>query len=221
MITTNDAETILQEFQEQLLDDGKSFSTIESYVSDASSFVQYLEEKNISFTGELKRFFVTSYRRYLVEEEFEAATINKKINSLMSFNSFLIGNGYMQGQVIDLKKDKVKVAQGSEKEVSVLSEQEIEKLMFFVQDDRQVSQRDRLIVLLLLFTGVRVSELVNLRLRDIDCLGMNLRIAFGKGGKVRDVPLKSEASEAILEYLDGDRKQNKNRESEYLLVIVN
>lgn len=90
--------------------------------------------------------------------------------------------------------------------------------MFFIQDVRQVSQRDRLIVMLLLFTGMRVSELVNLRLRDIDFLGMNLHVAFGKGGKVRDVPLKSEVSEVIREYLEGDRRQNKSRESEYLLL---
>lgn len=75
MTTTNDVGTILQEFQEQLLADGKSLSTIESYVGDASSFTEYLDEKGISFTGELKRFFITSYRRNLVEEEFEATTI--------------------------------------------------------------------------------------------------------------------------------------------------
>lgn len=43
----------------------------------------------------------------------------------MSFNNFFIKNGYMEGKVLDLKKDKVKVAQGSEKEVSVLTEKEI------------------------------------------------------------------------------------------------
>jgi len=109
MITTNDADTILQEFQNQLLANGKSLSTIESYVGDAPSFIEYLYEKGISFTGELKRFFITSYRKHLVEEEFEAATINKKINSLMSFNNFLIENSYMEGKVVDLKKDKVNV----------------------------------------------------------------------------------------------------------------
>jgi prepilin-type N-terminal cleavage/methylation domain-containing protein len=154
----------------------------------------------------------------LVEEGFEVATINKKVNSLQSFNCFLIDSGYMTEQVIDLKKDKVKVAHGSEHEVEVLTDRETEQLLFYVEDDKICSSRDKLIVALLLYTGVRVSELVNLRLRDLDCLGMVLKVVWGKGGKVREVPMRTEVVETIQEYLEGERKANKHCDSEYLLL---
>ncbi|WP_411682652.1 tyrosine-type recombinase/integrase [Clostridium thailandense] len=118
---------------------------------------------------------------------------------------------------MDLKKDKVKVAAGSEEEVEVFTDAEIEKLLFYIQSE-ELTSRDRLIILLLLYTGVRVSELVNINLKDIDVLAMNLTIAWGKGGKRREVPLKGEVIDALKEYLEGERKDSKFADSEYLIL---
>lgn len=79
------------------------------------------------FTGELKRFQITSYRNNLVENSYEPSTINKKINSLQSFNHWLVEKGLTNKTVIDLRKDRVKVASGSEKQVEVYSEQQLER----------------------------------------------------------------------------------------------
>ena len=90
---------------------------------------------------------------------------------------------------MNLKKDKLKVAAGSEKEVEVFTDAEVEGFLFYIQSEK-VRSRDRLIILLLLYTGVRVSELVNVKLRGVDILSMNLTVAWDKGGKRREVPLK-------------------------------
>lgn len=211
------AEKIAVEFEYHLTADGKSNKTLESYVGDIRTFLQWLESKGNSFTGNLKRFHVTSYRNYLVQESYEVNTINKKINSLQSFNQYLIYKNYILEQVVDLRKDKVKVASGSEKEVEILEDDEIEKLLFYIQSD-EVTARDRMIIYFLLYTGVRVSELVNIKLKDIDMLAMNLTIAWGKGGKRREVPLKSEVIEAVKEYLEGDRRDSKFADSENLIL---
>lgn len=176
------AEKIVAGFEETLVADGKASKTLESYVGDIRAFLQWLESKGDTFTGNLKRFHVTSYRNYLVKEGYEVNTTNKKINSLQSFNQFLIDRRYLTEQIVDLSKDKVKVAAGSEQEVEVFTDVEIEKLLFYIPTE-EVTCRDRLILLLLLYTGVRVSELVNIKLKDADLLGMNLTIAWGKGGK--------------------------------------
>jgi integrase/recombinase XerD len=210
-------EKIVAEFEEHLTADGKAAKTLESYVGDIRAFLQWLESKGNSFTGNLKRFHITSYRNYIVQEGYEVNTINKKINSLQSFNQFLIDRGYLKEQLVDLKKDKVKVAAGSEGEVEVFTDAEVEKLLFYIQSE-EVLSRDRLIILLLLYTGIRVSELVNVKLKDIDVLAMNLTVAWGKGGKRREVPLKGEVIEAIKEYLEGERKENKFADSEYLIL---
>ncbi len=210
-------ETIVTDFGEALGADGKAAKTTESYVGDIRSFLQWLESKGNAFTGNLKRFHITAYKNYLVQNNYEINTINKKINSLQSFNQFLMERKYTTNQVVNLKKDKVKVAGGSEKEVEVFTDAETEKLQFYIQSD-EVSSRDMMIILLLQYTGVRVSELVNIKLRDIDMLTMNLTVACGKGGKRREVPLKGDVIDAMKEYLNGERKNNKFAMSEYLIL---
>lgn len=207
---------IVEEFRMNLLEDGKSPKTIQSYVGDISGLLKYLQVMGAEFEGSLKRFHVTSYKNYLLENSYEPATINKKINSIQAFNYFLIEKGYMQENIVDLKKDRVKVAAGSEHQVEVLTENQCERLLFYIQNQKKVSLRDKMIVELLMFTGVRVSELCSIKLKNIDFLTGHLKI-IGKGGKAREIPLKSEVIETIKEYLV-ERNNNPYKDSEYLIL---
>ena len=63
----------------------------------------------------------------------------------------------MDRMVVDLRRDKIRVAHGSEQEVEVYTENEVERLLFYIQDTEKVSVRDKLIILILLYTGLRVS----------------------------------------------------------------
>lgn len=206
---------IVQGFARYLTEDGKRPKTVESYVGDAIGFLTYLAQMGTDFTGDLKRFQITSYRNNLVENSYEASTVNKKINSLQSFTRWLVEKGLTSETVIDLRKDRVKVASGSEKQVEVYTEQQLERLLFFVQGEK-VSARDRAVVLTLLYTGVRVSELCDVWLKNIDFLTSHFKVV-GKAGKVREVPLKSEVMEAIKGYLSV-RGRNKHADSEQLFL---
>ncbi len=193
------SEILVQGFSQHLLEDGKSPKTIESYTGDVVGFLAYLGKMGVDFGGEMRRFHITNYRNHLVESGYEAATVNKKINSLQAFNRYLVELGLMTESVVDLRKDRVKVAAGGEKQVEIFEEKQLKRLLFYVQGDK-VSARDRAIILVLLYTGVRVSELCDIKVRNIDFLTGSLRIT-GKGGKVREVPLKPEVAEAIRDYL--------------------
>lgn len=70
--------------------------------------------------------------------------------------------------------------------------------------------------MVMLYTGVRVSELCDIRVRNVDFLTGHLRVT-GKGGKVREVPLKPEVVEAVKEYL-AERAKNPYSDSEYLFL---
>ena len=205
------------EFEKYLKEDGKRDSTILSYVGDVQGFLEYLTAKGTTFDGQLVRFFITSYKQHLESLDYKVNTINKKINSLVCFNQFLIQQGQMTSMVVDLKKDKTRIAYGSEQEVEVYTENEVERLLFYIQDPSKVSLRDKLIVLLLLYTGIRVSELVSIRLKDLDFLTMQLHVV-GKGGKIREVPLRSEVVDVAKEYMATERKGHKFSHSEYLLL---
>lgn len=84
------ATDFVEKFKRYLKEDGKSVKTIESYVVDIGGGVAYLQNMGVKFKGELKRFYITSFRSYLIENKYEVATINKKNNSLQSFNNFLM-----------------------------------------------------------------------------------------------------------------------------------
>jgi integrase/recombinase XerD len=115
------AEELTDGFCKHLLEDGKSRKTIESY------------------GGELKRFYVTSYRNVLLEKDFKLATINKKINSLQSFNYHLIEKGYMKENIINLRRERAKIATGLEHQVEVFSEQLVNRILFYIQDYKKVN----------------------------------------------------------------------------------
>ena len=163
----------------------------------------------------MRRFHVISYRNHLIESGYEASTINKKVNSLQAFNRYMVEQGKMTGTVVDLARDRVKIASGSEKQVEVYEEKQLERLLFYIQSDR-ASIRDRTIVLTLLYMGVRVSELCNIKVKNIDLLTGHIGVT-GKGGKFRELPMKPELSEAIREYL-AERAKSKRACSEYLFL---
>lgn len=199
-----------------LEEDGKSAKTIESYIGDTAAFVAFLEGKGVEFNGEMKRFYVTSYRKYLIESQYELTTINKKVNSIQSFNKHLVEYGYSKENVVNIAKDKVKLAYGSERQVEVLTDRQVEQILFYIQNEEKVSKRNRMIILILLYTGLRVSELCDIRIKNIDFLTAHLKV-FGKGGKLREIPLKSEVVEAIKEYLV-ERSINQFKDSEFLIL---
>ncbi|EST55368.1 integrase [Brevibacillus panacihumi W25] len=208
---------LIEEFELFLLENGIAPKTIESYVGDVKAFCAFLTGMGVEQLADLKRFYVSSYKNHLMENKYAVATINKKINSLQAFNLFLIDRKLTTEQVVTLRKDRIKVAAGSEGVVEVFSEQEVNHLLFFVQDRSKVILRNHLIVWLLLYTGVRVSELCGIQLSDLDYLTNTLRVT-GKGGKYREIPLRPDLVDLIKEYIRTVRQENKHRDSPYLLL---
>lgn len=161
---------LVKEFEQWLVEEGKAPTTVQSYVGDVIGFQKYLAEKVADDTQLLSRFAFVRYKQYLQDQSFSVATINKKINSLKVYNDFLRIKGVVSDSFIQLKRDRVKVAAGSEDTVTALSDKEVEQLLFYLDDPRKVSTRNKLIVYLLLYTGVRVSELIAIKISDIEFL---------------------------------------------------
>ncbi len=138
--------TIVKDFERHLFEDGKSTKTIESYIGDVTGLIKYLETMGVEFDGTLKRLYITSYKNNLIENGYEPTTINKKINSFMSLNNYLIEKGYMNEVVIDLRKDQVKIASDSEHQVEVFSDRLVERILFYIQNQKKVRLRDSKVV---------------------------------------------------------------------------
>ena len=129
-----DFKEVILAYETYLMEEGKVESTIDSYVGDIRGFLEFLESKKVSFRGNLTRLYITSYKIHLTVNGYSINTINKKINSLHSFNFFLVSKNLCTEKVVYPNKDKIKIARGSEKEIDVFSDEEVERILFYLED---------------------------------------------------------------------------------------
>lgn len=207
---------LIEEFSNWLIEEGKANKTIQSYTNDVKGFQSYLQGK-LKDIPILSRFSFVRYKEHLLKENYAVSTINKKINSLKVYNDFLRIKGVVSETFIQLRRDRIKIAAGSEDSVDALSEEQVEKLLFYVENRNKVSTRNKLIVYLLLYTGVRVSELVGIKLVDVNFLTSQLKV-IGKGGKWREIGLRQDVVQLMRQYIKEERYESNFNQSEYLLV---
>ncbi|MGB7605889.1 MAG: site-specific integrase [Lutisporaceae bacterium] len=102
------AKVIVGEFKQYLEDDSKAKSTIRSYIFDINSFVEYIEEtKKREFTGQFDSQEYHDYLKYDSDKGSKPATLNKRINSIQSFNQWLIEKKLMTSLVANQRLDKI------------------------------------------------------------------------------------------------------------------
>ena len=208
-----------QAFEDYLDSDGKSSKTLDSYLGDVEEFMKYLALQSVTDPSQIRRNHVTAFRSSLFARDLKPATINKKVNSLSCFCAFLREKGILSQSETPVvpKKDRVKIAFGSDTSVSTFTEEELAKLLNYIGDKKKVSLRNRLVLNLLLYTGARVSEIGGIKIKDIDHVTSELEI-LGKGGRYRTVPIRDDVLELVREYIKTDRQDSLFRDSPYLLL---
>ncbi len=136
-----------------------------------------------------------------------------RLESRKLYNDWLYRNRLVDDIFISIKKDKVRIAYGSEAEVSVLTVQQVQQFLFHLENE---SELNRLMGYLLLYTGARVSELVGIQRSHVDPVAAVL-VVKGKG-KLREVPLRQDVLKHLQGYGKGERATNKHRDSPHLLL---
>ena len=190
--------------------------TIENYCSDIIQYLDYLASEGINFK-KIEYSDLRFYLMYLKEKKQENnSSIDRKLSALRGFYKFLatekITDNNAFSLVTGLKKEK--------KLPRYFEYNELEEL-FKVPDLRTaLGQRDPLILEMLYATGLRVGELVSVKVSDID-LGSRVILVVGKGNKERRVTYGDYCHDALKLYLsDGYLKLNKNV-SDYLFLNNN
>ena len=186
-----------------------------SYKNDIEEFFSYLERESLSFL-DINYDDLRFYLMYLKEEKNDSnSSIDRKLSGLRGFYKFLANEGYVSKNVFSLVNGPKK-----EKKLPRYFEyNELEEL-FNVCDDTPMGQRDLLILEILYGTGVRVGELVNIKVKDIDLSTKSILI-LGKGNKERIVTYGEYCSDALITYLnDGYHRLNIKNE-EYLFLNKN
>jgi integrase/recombinase XerD len=174
---------------------GRARSTLAAYRRDARRWCRWLDQRGVAL-AEVREADVEAYIGDLRGGELAPATVARAVVAVRSLHRFLADEGRApEDPGADVATPRV--PSGLPK---ALSEAEVEALLSAVVGDEPVARRDRAMLEVLYGTGVRISELVGLRLGDVD-LESGLLRAFGKGSKERIVPLGRHAAAALAAWL--------------------
>ncbi|MBQ4634354.1 MAG: tyrosine recombinase XerC [Bacilli bacterium] len=185
-----------------------SLYTVDNYDKDITDFKDFLESKNISKFAKVEYQIIRDYLVFLYNQNYKNKTICRHISSLRSFFKFLLANKYIKTNPMTLiTNPKVE-----KKLPNFLYYNDLEKLLETPDQTNIVGIRDELIIELFYSTGVRVSELVNIKVSDIDFSKKSIQI-FGKGKKERIVLFGDRTLELIKNYLN-----NSEFNHEYLIL---
>ena len=198
-----------------IIEKGLSKNTIQSYESDIYQLYQWNISKNKKRIIEIKKIDTSQYISYLFSQNLKSTSVNRKISSLKTFFNFL------------LKKKLINVNPFADqimpkKPISLpksISEDDVVKLLDAPKPDSLIGLRDKAMLELLYASGVRISELVNIKFSDLD-LERNIIKVFGKGSKERLVPFGEDAAQCISAYID-ERKKNKDIASTKYIFLNN
>jgi len=192
--------------------------TIKAYAGDLSQFFKYIDEAyNIKIPSEVKSQMIRSWVIELMDHNTSSRSVNRKLSTLKSYYKYLRREGLLkENPMLKVSVPKVKSRLPS------YMEQEDMKALFSDKmfDINFVGVRNRLILMLLYYTGMRRGELIGLQLSSFDPFNRTLKV-LGKGNKERIIPINKELISLIEEYLNIMKKEKIALKSDTLIVTDN
>ena len=186
-----------------------SDNTIINYQKDLYEFMNFLSNDSLKINKDT----VNSYLKELYDKGDSKSTISRKLSALRNFYDYLV-----KKEIVDT--NYFKLIKNPKKDNSLpkfVKEEDIDK-MFMIPDLRTwIGERNLLIIRMLYATGVRVSELVNITLDDINVSDRTIRI-LGKGNKERIVVFGNNTKEILDRYIGHGRRQVDFHYSKYLFL---
>lgn len=184
----------MNEFLNYLKDERNySDKTILNYKMDLENFYNYINKKK---TKKIDFDFLQEYIENLSQKKYSTKSIQRHISSLKSYFKFLYNKNYIKvnpAELLCLPKNEMKLP-------NYLTIIDLEKIY-----ELDLSLRDKLIVELLYSTGIRLSELVNIKISDINFYDKTIKV-LGKGNKERYVLFGSVCSKLLKEYINNDNR---------------
>lgn len=177
------------------LEKNVSDNTIASYKHNISRYINFLESKNIHSPGNISEEIVSDFIKSLSKLLLSPKSISQNISAIKSFHKFLIGDGIAKND----PTQNISTPKLPKNLPEVLNIEEIELILKQPDTSEPLGMRDRAVLETLYATGMRVSELTNLKQNDIIFETGIVRV-FGKGSKERIVPIGNSAIEWIKKY---------------------
>jgi len=175
-----------------------SNNTEMSYKRDLEKMEHFMAQRDIRNAEDVTEEALDAYIQYLEDGRFATATISRNIASIKAFYHFLLREGIIKEDVSgNLKAPKIE-----KKMPEVMSPEEVVRLLEQPNGDSPKEIRDKAMLELLYATGIRVSELITLKISDVN---MQMNFLICHTGKERIIPFGSAAKKALERYLSGVR----------------
>ena len=188
-----------------------SENTIDNYQLDLADFFSFVNKNSIDYLF-INRNQAREYLKYLDSKNLKNSTIARRISCLRSFYNYLLLKGFTKQNLFNsIRNPKIE-----RKLPNYLNYEEIEEILDHIDINSNEGLRNRLLIEMFYATGCRVSEMINVKIDDIDFTNRSIRI-FGKGSKERIVYYGDYAAG----YLDSYLKTDYNKGSKYLFVNSN
>ena len=205
----------LSEYLEFLeIEKGLSENTIEAYKNDLSVFFDFCAQRGASDIDKIERSDINSYILNLREKKYSPSSVVRKVASLRGFFKWFCANDYgVKNPAQTLEQPKL-----PKRLPKVMTVDELNTIL-----NSDLNKEESLIVELLYGCGLRVSELVNLKINDIDVNSKYIK-CYGKGSKERIVPFGEKAKSALKKYLKNREVimlKNNLKDSKYIFIRGN
>lgn len=199
-------------YQYIVAEKGLSLLSAKAYLEDINHFIKDYRLNNIKDTDQLKSDDLSNFLQYEIKNGKSITTSLRRLSSLKGFFMFLIKEG-----VIDIPLEEVEAPKKPFHLPTLISLEEVEALLDAPNIEKDDELRDRAMLELMYASGLRVSELLNVKRGDVD-LKLNIVTVMGKGGKQRKIPFGEYASDYIAKYINDVRSKNINSKSPYLFL---
>lgn len=194
---------------------GLARNTLEAYSHDICRYVQYLASEGVTEPSAIKPVHVSGFLTMLKVSGLAPGSRARTLSVVRMFHRFMLIEGYARINPASL----IESPQTPHLLPEVLSSREVELLLSAPRSDSLNDVRDRAMLELLYATGLRVSELVSLRLQDLN-LSVGYLMTMGKGSKERVVPIGESARRCIDEYLAESATPDGRRGSSGFLFLT-
>ncbi len=191
--------------------------TVISYKTDLTQFSDYLQiQYEIIDISKATHLMVRSWFVSLIENKISARSVNRKKTALKTFYKFLL----KQGVISENPMTKIITAKTSKRLPTFVEEEKIFEMLdhpVLKTTDEFIIKRDHLILEMFYATGMRLSELVNIKEGDIDLYNLTIKV-LGKRNKERLIPFTDHLKVIITDYIEIKNKKIENVEGDYFFV---
>lgn len=191
----------------------KSLNTVESYKRDVTQYISYLDGTGVTDISSTTKTTVLSYLLYLQKEGRASSTVSRTLASLRSYYLFMMQNGVVKSN----PTSNLEAPHVEKKIPKILSGEEVELLLEQPKNCDNKGIRDKAMLELLYATGIRVSELINLDVSDVNVPMSFVRCKGGK--KERIISMGHQAKDALENYINNVRKYMVKDENETALFV--